>query len=81
MHPFMLFAQEAGTPLDLGLRIPLSVMMFLEFAIWGAWFVVLGNYLNSLNFSRTQIARVYSTDADRRDYFANVRRHHRRPIL
>ncbi len=43
------------------LRLPLSVMMFLEFAIWGGWFVVLGNYLNALNFSRTQIARVYAT--------------------
>jgi nucleoside transporter len=60
VHQFMLFAQE-GTSLDLGLRIPLSLMMFLEFAIWGAWFVVLGNYLNSLNFSRKQIARVYAT--------------------
>jgi hypothetical protein len=43
------------------LRIALSVMMFLQFAIWGAWFVVLGNYLNSLGFSRKQIARVYAT--------------------
>jgi hypothetical protein len=47
--------------MPLGLRIPLSIMMFLEFAIWGAWFVVLGNYLNSLNFNRKQIARVYAT--------------------
>jgi hypothetical protein len=47
--------------MPLALRIPLSVMMFLEFAIWGGWFVVLGNYLNSLNFSRKQIARVYAT--------------------
>jgi nucleoside transporter len=61
VHQFMLFAQETGTSLDLGLRVPLSVMMFLEFAIWGAWWVVLGNYLNSLGFSRTQIARVYAT--------------------
>jgi MFS family permease len=36
-------------------------MMFLEFATWGAWWVVLGNYLNALGFSRTQIARVYAT--------------------
>ncbi|MEX2140497.1 MAG: MFS transporter [Pirellulales bacterium] len=53
------FDQLAVMPIEL--RIPLSVMMFLEFAIWGGWFVVLGNYLNALNFSRTQIARVYAT--------------------
>ncbi len=39
----------------------MSVMFFLQFAIWGAWFVVLGNYLNSLGFSRKEIARVYTT--------------------
>jgi predicted MFS family arabinose efflux permease len=53
------FSDFAEMPLEL--RLPLSVMMFLEFAIWGGWFVVLGNYLNSLNFSRKQIARVYAT--------------------
>jgi MFS family permease len=53
------FREFAAMPLSL--RLPLSLMMFLEFAIWGGWFVVLGNYLNSLNFSRKQIARVYAT--------------------
>jgi predicted MFS family arabinose efflux permease len=53
------FQRFAEMPLSL--RMPLSVMMLLEFAIWGGWFVVLGNYLNSLNFSRKQIARVYAT--------------------
>lgn len=36
-------------------------MNFLEFAIWGAWFVVLGNYLNSLQFSRKDIGHIYAT--------------------
>lgn len=36
------------------------VMQFLEFAIWGAWFVVLGNLLNARGFTRTQIGRVYA---------------------
>jgi nucleoside transporter len=36
-------------------------MHFLEFAIWGAWWVILGNYLNSLGFSRRHIGRVYAT--------------------
>jgi nucleoside transporter len=30
----------------MGLRIKLSVMMFLQFAIWGSWFVYLNNYLS-----------------------------------
>ena len=57
--PF-LFAAESDS-LSLGLRIPFSVLHFLEFAIWGAWYVVLGNYLNSLNFSRKDIGSVYAT--------------------
>ena len=65
MHSLMLFADaaEAAPSIDLALRIPLSVLNFLEFAIWGAWFVVLGNYLNSLRFSRKDIGRVYATMA------------------
>ncbi len=36
------------------------VMQFLEFAIWGAWIVVLGNLLNARGFTRTQIGRIYA---------------------
>ena len=57
----LLFAQAA--PLSLELRIPFSVLHFLEFAIWGAWFVVLGNYLDNLRFSRKDIGRIYATMA------------------
>ena len=45
------FAATDASPLDMGIRLRLSVMNFLEFAIWGAWFVVLGQYLNGLKFS------------------------------
>src|SRR5262245_62428278 len=34
-------------PLAMGLRLNLSVMMFLQFAVWGAWFVVFVPYLRS----------------------------------
>jgi hypothetical protein len=37
------------------------LLHFLEFAVWGAWFVVLGNMLNARGFSRTEIGRIYST--------------------
>jgi hypothetical protein len=57
----LLFA--AAPDLPLSVRIPLSVMNLLQFAIWGAWFVVLGNYLDALKFSRKDIGRIYATMA------------------
>jgi nucleoside transporter len=33
--------------------VPLSVMMFLEYVVWGAWLPLMGNYLRSLKFSET----------------------------
>lgn len=45
-------------------RIKLSVMMFLEFFIWGAWFVTLGTFLvKELNASGTQISIAYLTQS------------------
>lgn len=42
-------------------RLQLSFMMFLEFFIWGAWFVTMGTYLNSkaINASGSEIATAY----------------------
>lgn len=56
----LLLAADAA-PLSMEVRIPLSVLNFLEFAIWGAWWVVLGQYLETLHFTRKQIGRVYAT--------------------
>ena len=41
-------------------KFQLSLMMFLEFFIWGGWFVTLGIYLpNTLNSSGSEIAQAY----------------------
>ncbi|MFC4095985.1 MFS transporter [Euzebyella saccharophila] len=46
------------------IRIQLSLMMFLEFFIWGSWFVTLGIYLpNTLDSNGSQIALAYSTQS------------------
>ncbi len=38
----------------------LSTMMFIEYFIWGAWYVPLWQYLDKLGYSATQIAWSYS---------------------
>ena len=40
----------------------LSVMMFLQIFVWGAWFVTLGNYLANIGFSGTEIGTAYLTN-------------------
>ncbi len=46
------------------IRTKLSVMMFLEFFIWGAWFVTLGTYLlTTLKTSATEVGVAFLTQS------------------
>ncbi|MFC0264244.1 nucleoside permease [Fontibacter flavus] len=46
------------------LRSKLSIMMFLEFFIWGSWFVTLGTFLGiNLQATGTQIGAAFSTQS------------------
>src|SRR5436189_4871146 len=37
----------------------LSLMMFLQFFVWGAWFVTLGTYLGKIGFSGSEIGYAF----------------------
>ena len=41
-------------------RIQLSVMMFLQFFVWGAWYVTAPNYLGTIGFGATDFGWTYS---------------------
>ncbi len=46
------------------IQVQLSVMMFLEFFVWGSWFVTMGTYLGrSLNTDATAVGTAYMTQS------------------
>ena len=47
------------------IRVKLSVMMFLEYFVWGSWFVTMYTFLTkTLNFTDPQTSNCYATTID-----------------
>jgi len=42
------------------IRVQLSIMMFLQFVVWGSWYGQLSKYLEAIHFKPEQVGNVYS---------------------
>ena len=62
MNP-METTQTAVAPAPRGVYFRLSAMMFLEFAIWGSWAVLVAGHMRNLGFTDPHINLVYLTTA------------------
>jgi nucleoside transporter len=51
------------TTMQTALKTKLSIFMFLQYFIWSTWYMTLGAYLGTLNFSGTEIGASYGAFA------------------
>src|SRR5882672_11948150 len=52
------------SPMQTALKVKLSFFMFLQYFIWGSWYVSMGTYLaNVLKFSGQEIGAAYGAFA------------------
>ena len=56
MHQYNLL-----TPMNSKTRLQLSIMMFLQFFIWGTWYVTMSSYLLDIGFDGINVGAAYST--------------------
>ena len=47
--------------MNINTRIQLSLMMFLQFFVWGAWYATIGTYLFEIGFDGASIGNIFST--------------------
>ena len=57
----MTTAVPASPPAGSAIGPRLSILMFLQFFLWGAWFVTLGPYMNAKGFAGADVGNAYST--------------------
>src|SRR3954453_2703958 len=51
-------------PMPVSLKARLCLMMFMNYVIWGSWYVTIGTYLTvTLHFSGTETGSIFGTTA------------------